>query len=148
MCVVAEQGHGIAFLELCAHGRDFDAGLFVHLAGEAPVGGEIHDYWATFTARLCHGFRTPALPVNSARRFLQRAGCVRRCDGRAPVELIFEREGVTAYQQNKDDDKRNAFAGATALNKLAKNPRGERDEHEKDSEPQNRFAVAAGSQVE
>ena len=43
---------------------------------------------------------------------------------------------------------RDGFVLASALEKFAENPRGERDDDQKNAEPQNIFAVAAGGDVE
>ena len=64
------------------------------------------------------------------------------------MQLVFQREGVAAHQQDQRDHQRQAFAGAPALDELAKNPRGQGDHDEKHAEPQNRFAVTAGGEVE
>ena len=63
--IIAQQCDGIHGLEFCAYGRDFNAGLFIHLAGEAPIGGEIHEDGFAGGAGGGDGFRAPALPVDA-----------------------------------------------------------------------------------
>ena len=102
----------------------------------------------SFATRLRHRFETPSLPINAVRRIYERPRCVFDGNRRAPVQLTFQGINITADQQNQRNRQSQSTPGTTALDKFAKNPRRERDDHKKNAEPQDAFAIITGGKIE
>ena len=100
MRVIGHERDGVDFLELRAHGGNFNGELFVDLAGQAPVGGKIHQHGFSGGARLRDGFGRPRLPVNAAGRILGRARRGHYRNRVTPIELIFQKTKISAHEQD------------------------------------------------
>ena len=66
LSVIAEEQSRVEFLEVVRDRLDFEAGLFVRLAGYTPVGREADQHGATRCARTVHSLSIPFFPGNRA----------------------------------------------------------------------------------